>query len=333
MTIHMRPYAGAADLQRILDLKRTCTTPENIYDTPIFSGLRALLAPLPQDPAAGRPPWEDEQGRAIRHLHRRALAQQATMLWEENDDRLLAYALVAPPSTALTFQVHPQARDSGLETQILTWAITGAQEQARRRGGAFSLWCRCHEHETRRRALLEEAGFTPLPARDLRLVCALDISLPAAQLPAGFVLRGGVHGEELEPYQELHQAVFDGISMGLDYHQSPAYEPDLDLIAVDATGTFVAFCLCELTEVADSGGEYTVGEIGVIGTRPTHQGRGLGRTLLLLRSMHRLKERGATGVFLETEQAETPALRLFTSVGFRRVSAWQWMTKEIAPLT
>ena len=332
MTIHMRPYAGAADLQRILDLKRTCTTPENRYDTPIFSELLALLAPLPQDPAAGRPPWEDEQGRAIGHHHRRALAQQATMLWEENDDRLLAYALVAPPSTALTFQVHPQARDSGLETQILTWAITGAQEQARRRGGTFSLWCRCHEHETGRRALLEEAGFTPLPARDLRLVRALDISLPAAQLPAGFVLRGGVHGEELEPYQELHQAVFDGISMGLDYHRSHAYGPDLDLIAVDATGTFVAFCLWELTEVADSGGEYTLGEIGVIGTRPTHQGRGLGRALLL-RGMHRLKERGATGVFLETEQAETPALRLFTSVGFRRVSAWQWMTKEIAPLT
>src|SRR2546427_2690163 len=119
MTIHMRPYAGAADPQRILDLKRTCTTPENIYDTPIFSELHALLAPLPQDPAAGRPPWEDEQGGAIGHLHRRA----------------------------------------------------------------FSLWCRCHEHETRRRALLEEAGFTPLPARDLRLVCALDISFPAAQLP------------------------------------------------------------------------------------------------------------------------------------------------------
>src|SRR6266702_4751604 len=248
MTIHMRPYAGAADLQRILDLKRTCTTPENRYDTPIFSELRALLAPLPQDPAAGRPPWEDEQGRAIGHLHRRALARQATTLWEEDDGRLLAYALVAPPSTVLTFQVHPQARDSGLETQILTWAIAGAQEQSRRCERTFSLWCRRHEH-------------------------------------------------------------------------------DLDLIAVDAAGTFAAFCLCELTGVADSDGEYTVGEIGVIGTRPTHQGRGLGLALLLT-GMHRLKERGATGVFLETELAETPALRLFTSVGFRRVSAWQWMIRE-----
>ena len=331
MTIHMRPYAGAADLQRILDLKRMCTTPENMYDAPTNSTLRTLLAPLPQGEAAERPPWEDEQGRVIGHLYGKAMTQQATMLWEEDDGRLLAYSLVAAPSTVLTFQVHPQARDSGLETQILTWAIAGAQEQSRRCERTFSLWCRCHEHETERRMLLEGAGFRPLPARDLRLVRSLALPLPAAHLPAGYVLRGGVHGEELEPYQEIHQAVFDGTGMGLDYHQSPAYEPDLDLIAVDAAGTFAAFCLCELTGVADSDGEYTVGEIGVIGTRPTHQGRGLGLALLLT-GMHRLKERGATGVFLETELAETPALRLFTSVGFRRVSAWQWMIREIAPL-
>jgi ribosomal protein S18 acetylase RimI-like enzyme len=254
------------------------------------------------------------------------------MLWVETDGTPVAYALIAPPSTVLTFQVHPQVRGSGLKAQILAWAIAGAQEQARQRGKTFSLWCRCHESETERRALLEGAGFRPLPAQDLRLVRPLEIPLPVAHLPAGFVLRGGVYGEELEKYQELHRAVFDGIGMGLDYHQSPAYEPDLDVIAVDAAGAFAAFCLCELTGVADNSGEYTVGEIGVIGTRPTHQGRGLGRALLLT-GMHRLKERGATSVFLETEQAETPALRLFTSLGFQRVSTWRWMTKEIAPLT
>ena len=332
MVIHMRSYVGAADLQRVLDLKRACTTPENMYDAPTLSGLRALLAPLAQDPAAERPPWKDEQGRVIGHLYRRAMTQQATKIWEEADGALVAYALIAPPSTALTFQVHPQARGSGLEAQILAWAIAGAQKQAKRRGRTFSLWFRCHERETERRALLEGAGFKPLPARDLRLVRSLDIPLPAAHLPDGFFLRRGVHGEEWAQYQELHQAVFDGISMGLDYHQSPAYEPDLDVIALHSAGTFTAFCLCELTGVSDSRGEYTVGEIGVIGTRPTYQGRGLGRALLL-RGMHQLKERGATSVFLETEQAETPALHLFTSLGFRRVSTWQWMTKEIALLT
>src|SRR2546425_4051877 len=256
MTIHMRPYAGAADLQRILDLKRMCTTPENMYDAPTNSTLRTLLAPPPQGEAAERPPWKDEQGRVIGHLYRRAMTQQATKIWEEADGALVAYALIAPPSTVLTFQVHPQARGSGLEAQVLAWAIAGAQEQAQRRGRTFSLWCRCHEYETERRTLLEGAGFSPLPAQDLRLVRSLDTPLPVFHLPAGFVLRAGVHGEELEQYQELHRAVFDGISMGLDYHHSPAYEPDLDLIAVDTAGTFAALCLCELHQVADSSGEY-----------------------------------------------------------------------------
>lgn len=329
MTIHMLPYAGAADLQRILELKRACATPENVYDAPTLSELRTLLTPLPKLDASEKPPWEDEQGRVIGHLRRRTLTQRATMLWEQDDGSLVAYALIAPPSTVLTFQVHPQARDSGLEALVLAWALERMQEQARQRGRTFSLWCRCHEHETQRRALLEGAGFKPLPARDLRLVRSLDIPLPAAHFPAGFLLRHGVYEEELEQYQELHQAVFDGIGMGLDYHRSPGYEPDLDLITVDAAGTFAALCLCELHQVADSGGEYTVGEIGVIGTRPSYQKQGLGRALLLT-GLHRLKQRGATGVFLETELAETSALRLFTSLGFQRVSAWQWMTRDIA---
>ena len=92
----------------------------------------------------------------------------------------------------------------------------------------------------------------------------------------------------------------------------------------------MAFCLYELEQVADIRGEYTVGEIGVVGTRPTHQKLGFGRALLLA-GMHQLKERGATSIFLETEQANVAALHLFTSVGFRTLSAWQWMTKEIAP--
>jgi hypothetical protein len=81
MTIHMRPYAGVADLQRILDLKRACTTPENMDDAPTPSEMSVLLMPFPHDSAAEHPPWEDEQGRVIGHLYRRAMTQRATMLW------------------------------------------------------------------------------------------------------------------------------------------------------------------------------------------------------------------------------------------------------------
>src|SRR5260221_13191340 len=91
LTIDMRSYARAADLQRSLDLKRACTRPENMYGAPTLSELRALLAPLPQDPAAARPPWEDDQGTVIGHLRRRPRAQQGTMLWVDADEPLLAY--------------------------------------------------------------------------------------------------------------------------------------------------------------------------------------------------------------------------------------------------
>ena len=331
MMVHMRPYTGVADIQAILSLKRICTTAQNRYDAPTISDLRALLAPLAPDLTTARRPREYEQGVVERHLDWRAMTQRATALWEEADGRLLAYALCAFPGTILTFQVHPRAHGSGLETEIFAWTTELMREGTLARGKALSLWCRCHESETERRALLERAGFSPLPAEDLRLVNSLAAPLPATALPSGFVLRQGVRGEEeLEQYQELHRAVFDGIGMGLDYHQSPAYEPYLDLIAVDAAGTFAAFCLCELHQVIDSHREFTAGEIGVIGTRSTCRKLGLGRALLLA-GMHQLRECGATSVFLETQQDNAAALHLFTSVGFRVVSAWRWMTKEIAP--
>src|SRR5947208_10501920 len=121
MTIHMSPYAGAADIEPIIALKQICTTAQNMYDAPTISDLRVLLAPLSLHPTAARPPWEDEQGTVERHLNRRAMTQQATMLWEEADGRLLAYALFAFPGTILTFQVHPHTQGSGLETEILAW--------------------------------------------------------------------------------------------------------------------------------------------------------------------------------------------------------------------
>ena len=67
-------------------------------------------------------------------------------------------------------------------------------------------------------------------------VHALALPLPSASLPEGFSLKRGVEQSEWDAYQELHRAVFDGMSMGMDYHQSSAYQGELDLIAVEPTG-------------------------------------------------------------------------------------------------
>jgi ribosomal protein S18 acetylase RimI-like enzyme len=143
--------------------------------------------------------------------------------------------------------------------------------------------------------------------------------LPSASFPEGFSLKRGVEQSEWDAYQELHRAVFDGMSMGMDYHQSSAYQGELDLIAVEPTGRFAACCHCELKWVADQQGERLVGEVGVIGNHPGLRHQGVGRALLLA-GLRQMQARGATGAFLETQEPNVPAQRLFTLVGFTHLS-------------
>jgi len=224
----------------------------------------------------------------------------------------------------------PQAQGQGIEAEILVWGLEQSQLIARTSGTSYDLWCRCHESELERRGVLEATGFLPLFERDLRLVHALVQPLPAVSFPAGFSLKRGIKQAEFDAYQELHQAVFEGAGINMDYHETGAYQGELDLIAVGQTGQFGAFCLCELKQVTDSEGERLVGEVGVIGTRPELQRQGLGRALLLT-GLRLLQARGATSAYLETAESNEQAQRLFASVGFTRLSTWQWYAKTVEP--
>lgn len=326
-----RPYHSEIDLPAMLALKQLCTTPQNLYDRPTTSDLRRLLAQVvePRTATGEQQSWEALQGMSQEH-RQRALTQRLRALWEGASGQLVAYALIAQPGSSLTFQVHPQAQGQGIEAKILAWGLAQMQIVAQAQSVPRELWCRCHEVEQERRSALEAAGFLPFFERDLRLAHALALPVSPVSLLAGYSLKLGVTHVELDTYQELHQAVFDGMSMSRDYHESSAYQPELDLIAVGPTGQFGAFCQCELKWVTDSRGEHLVGEVGVIGTRPECQRQGLGRALLLT-GLRQLQERGATSAFLETSESNVPAQRLFTSVGFTHLSTWQWYTKTVEP--
>lgn len=332
MNVLQRPYTSEADLPAILALKQLCTTQENLYDRPTTSDLRGLLVPfLAFTTHANEKPSQTEALRGIpledRH---RAATQRLTTLWEDESGQLVAYALMAMPGSSLTFQVHQEAQGQGIEAAALAWGLAQMQFIARTRGTPCELWCRCHTVEQERAIILEAAGFRPLFEPDLRLVHDLARPLPAVSLPEGFSLKHGVTPLEFDAYQELHQAVFDGISINMDEHESSDYQSELDLIAVGPTGRFEAFCQCELKQVTDSTSERLVGEVGVIGTRPGLQRHGLSRALLLT-GLNLLRERGATGAYLETSGSNEPAQRLFASVGFTHLSTWQWYAKTVEP--
>ena len=331
MNYTQRPYYSETDLPAVLALKQLCTTPQNLYDRPTTSDLRQLLAQVaePRTTTGEQQFWEALQGMSPEHRHR-ALTQRLTALWEEVSGQLVAYALIAQPGSSLDFQVHPEAQGQGIEAAALGWGLAQMQLIAQTRGAPRELWCRCHTGEQERRSVLEAASFRPLFEPDLRLVHPLATPLPPVSLPEGFSLKRGVTPLEFDAYQGLHQAVYDGMSMNMDYHESSAYQGELDLIAVEESGRFAAFCQCELKRVANSQGEHLAGEVGLIGTRPELTNRGLGRALLLtgLRLLH---ECGAASAYLETPESNVPAQRLFRSVGFVHLSTWQWYAKTVEP--
>lgn len=332
MNYTQRPYRGETGLPAMLALKQLCTTPQNIYDRPTISDLRQLFVPFIDvtTGASDKQSWQQALRGLSLENRQRAATQRFTALWEDASGQLVAYALVAQPGCILTFQVHPQAQGQGIEAEILAWGLAQAQLIAGTQGASRELWCRCHEGEQERRSMLQATGFLPIFERDLRLVHALAQPLPPVSLPASFSLKRGVKPEEFDAYQELHQAVFEGAGINMDDHESSVYQPELDLIAVGPTGQFGAFCLCELKQVTDSQGERLVGEVGVIGTRPELQRQGLGRALLLT-GLRQMRERGATGAYLETSESHVQAQRLFASVGFTHLSSWQWYAKTVEP--
>lgn len=318
MNASPRPYTSDADLPAILALKQLCTTSQNLYDWPTTSDLRRLLTP------SSEPRTSIEQ--QSREEAWRGMKERLMALWEDASGQLVAYALLAQPGSNLTFQIHPQAQGQGLEEEILAWGLV----QMQARGVPRDLWCQCHAIEQEKRSVLEAAGFRPLFEPDLRLIHPFMTPLPPVSFPQGFSLKFGVTQDELDAYQELHRAVFDGMSMNMDYHQSSAYQGELDLIVVGPTGQFGAFCQCELKQVTDGQGEHLAGEVGVIGTRPELTHQGLGRALLLT-GLCLLHERGATSAYLETSEPNMPAQHLFTSVGFIHLSTLQWYAKTVVP--
>lgn len=229
MSYTQRPYRGETDLPAMLALKQLCTTPQNVYDRPTTGEMRQLFTPFLERTAHAN----DQQSRAeafrgmSSESRHRALTQRLTALWEDAGGQLVAYALIAQPGSSLTFQVHQKAQGQGLEEDILTWGLAQMQAMVHVRGFPRELWCRCHAIEQAKQNLLEAAGFLPLSERDLRLVHPLATPLSPISLPQGSALKRGVTQPELDAYQKLHQAVFEGTSMGMDYYESSTYQPDL----------------------------------------------------------------------------------------------------------
>jgi ribosomal protein S18 acetylase RimI-like enzyme len=95
----------------------------------------------------------------------------------------------------------------------------------------------------------------------------------------------------------------------------PGYDRDLDVVAIAPDGVIAAYVNGWIDPVN------RVGDFGPVGARPAYRRQGLTRAVLL-ECLHRMQRRGMQRVSVSTGVSNTPALRLYESVGFRIVNQY-----------
>jgi ribosomal protein S18 acetylase RimI-like enzyme len=247
-------------------------------------------------------------------------------LWRDEDDRLLAWAMLESIHDSLDFVCLPEM-ESDLLPQILEWA----DQRSRQHPELIPLgtpddgpcwFVNIFSEQSYRIRILEAAGFACQSDVGEFSWSKVFMQRPAGlpikdyRIPEGFVIRPLAGVNEVEEYVQLHRETFHSRSMTVAWRtrllQHPDYVPDLDLVVAAPDGRLGAFCICWL----DSQWSEMVGQIEPLGCHPDFRRYALGR-LALAEGLRRLYAHGATHINVETDNWRNTAFQLYQSLGFQ----------------
>jgi len=308
MVFTSRLYAGAADLQAMIDLLIAVRPAERITDSPNIVDLRELLS--------------------------RSTIQANTRLWEDADGQLVGFAFVDAYNN-LRLEIAPQATGDEIESWVVAWGVERVRRAWREHGESVTLDASCRDDDAERIALLERHSFAIQPLRTLHMTRPLNDDnepIPAPQLPEGFVIRHVAGEHEIELLVALHRAAFGTENLTvedrLSWMRVPEYDPELDLVAIAPDGTFAACCFCSISEEENALAGRNEGYTDPIVTHPTFQRRGLARALLLT-GLCLLKQRGVDTAVLGTSSDNVAMQQAAKLVGFCVESTKIWFERQV----
>lgn len=241
--------------------------------------------------------------------------EQARNVLLYEGDRLAGYAHVDPtdvvegPSGELV--VHPEFRRRGLGRRLLDAVLAET-------GGRLRLWA--HGDHPGAERLAASAGLERV--RSLwQMRRSLYAAFPDPVVPEGVRLDTFRPGRDEQAWLAVNARAFaDHPEQGawtLEDLKRREQEPWFD-----PAGFFLAWRGDRLagfhwTKIHGDGehAHEPIGEVYVVGVDPSEQGTGLGRALVLAGLRH-LRARGLAQVMLYVDEANTPAIRLYESLGF-----------------
>lgn len=318
-TLTLRPYAGEADLPQIVDLLNICESVDRLDQGTSIDEMREDLSEPTTDPQRDLAVWEDADGTMVAF---------GRLYMPPSGDELSAF---------IWFRIHPNLRwNHGLETELFDWVGEQVREVGRQRGVPARFRTGSISGDHQRIAMLEQHGFKAV-RYFMDMERPLSDPLPEPQFPAGFTLRTLAGPQEVPAWVELFNLSFIDhwehhdltVEERLHWLTESHYQPQDDLIAVAADGTFAAFCKCLITPKQNERTGRQEGWISLLGTRRGYRNLGLGRAMLLS-GLRRLKDRGLDTAILGVDaDSPTGATRLYESVGFRTTRTFIAFMKDV----
>lgn len=256
--------------------------------------------------------------------------QKHIRLWHDKGGKLVAYAILGE-DPSFDCQVLPEHEWSGIEAEALDWAGTRISELIERDAGQWSgnLVSGVRQDDVKRIAFLEQRGFGYSGEfAEVNMLRSLDEPIPETRLPSGYQIRALAETGEISNRAGAQRDVWLPWTVGNvsddDYArlmQLPGYHHELDVVAVAPDGTIAAYVNCWLDPLN------RIGDFGPVGARHAYRRQGLTRAVLL-EGLHRLKRHGMDRVCVSTGISNTPALRLYESLGFQIVNKYLYYVKR-----
>ncbi len=241
-----------------------------------------------------------------------------TRLWQDAIGRLAGFAIL--DGNTLVFEVASPGGDASLARAMIGWAAERLTRNLDLRAAPAALESSCREDDAWRRALLEQNGFVLGEEGCYHMVRSLDQPIPEPELPPGLRIRSLAGEAEAPAWVRLHRAGWGTENMTVEYKlammHTPAYDPELDLVAVAPEGSLAAYCVGYISEEENAWSGQRGGYLDPIVTHPRYQRRGLAKALMLA-GLRLLRRGGMQAARLGTDFQNIPMQRAAQSVGFQ----------------
>jgi ribosomal protein S18 acetylase RimI-like enzyme len=249
--------------------------------------------------------------------------QEHIRLWHDDEGKLVGYAVLGE-DPSFDCQVLPEYAWSGIETEAMVWAETRLTELRKRdaqrwRGHIVS---GTRQDNAKRIAFLEQHGFRRGEYAEVNMLRSLDEPIPESTLPTGCQVRAVADAGEISNRAAAQREVWHPWTVGnvsdddyARFMRLPGYYRDLDVVAVAPDGVIAAYVNGWIDPVN------RIGDFGPVGARLAYRRQGLTRAALL-EGLRRMKGRGMDRMCISTGVSNTPAIRLYESIGFKIVNKY-----------